>query len=204
MITEKQLRIFEVFAKKPFAEHTRKEIKLLSKEKSNNLLSIMINSLKKEGVILEKIVGKSGLLTLNLDNDLTYHYLALCNNYRMNHLVSLCIKTLKDELNSITPFYSVVIFGSYALGNQKKESDLDIAVFVHKENRKINASVNSTKLKTPLDLDVQVISRKEMIELLTNDDENLGKQIARKHMAVHNHHIFYDIVKEGMKNGFRA
>jgi hypothetical protein len=43
-----------------------------------------------------------------------------------------------------------------------------------------------------------------MIEMLTNDEENLGKQIARKHLAVHNHQIFYDIVKEGVKRGFHA
>ena len=34
MITEKQLKIFDVFAKKPFAQYTRKEIKEESKEKS--------------------------------------------------------------------------------------------------------------------------------------------------------------------------
>jgi hypothetical protein len=42
-----------------------------------------------------------------------------------------------------------------------------------------------------------------MIEMLLNDEENLGKQIARKHMNVYNHQIFYDILKEGIKNGFR-
>jgi len=33
MITKKQLKIFEVFAEKPFAEYTRSEIKKESKEK---------------------------------------------------------------------------------------------------------------------------------------------------------------------------
>ena len=32
MITKKQLKIFEVFAKKPFGEFTRKQIKKESKE----------------------------------------------------------------------------------------------------------------------------------------------------------------------------
>ncbi len=52
MITEKQLKIFGVFAKKPFAEYTRKEVKKQSKEKSNNALALAINLLKKEMVLI--------------------------------------------------------------------------------------------------------------------------------------------------------
>ena len=43
---------------------------------------------------------------------------------------------------------------------------------------------------------------KEFVEMLTNDEENLGKQIARKHLAVHNHQLFYGLMREGMRHGF--
>ncbi len=206
MITEKQLKLFEVFAKKPFAEYTRKQIKKQSNEKSNNSLALTVNSLKKEEVLIEKKVGKSGLLTLNLDNDLTYQYIALCNNQRMNNVVKLSIKRLKQEIGEVTNFYSLVIFGSYSIGEQKKASDLDVAVFIEREEmrKQVIASINSAKLKALLEIDAHVIPKAEMMEMLTNDEENLGKQIARKHLAVHNHQIFYDIIKEGMKRGFRT
>lgn len=205
MITEKQIKIFEVFAKKPFAEYTRKEIKKESKEKSNNTLALAINLLKKEEVLIEQKVGKSGLLTLNLENDLTFYYLALCNNKRINHLVQLALEILKKEIYENSLFYSAVIFGSYAIGEQKKDSDLDVAIFIESEEKRkqIEASINSAKLKSILKMDVHVISNAEMLEMLTNREENLGKQIARKHLAVHNHRIFYDILKEGIKHGFR-
>ena len=206
MITQKQLRIFEIFANKPFLEHTRNQIKEEAKEKSNNALAIAINLLKTEKVVLEKKVGRSGLLTLNLENDLTYYYLALCNNQKINPEVKLSIKRLKEEISSITPFYSIVIFGSYAIGKQKQTSDLDIAIFIDKDEKKkqIIAAINSAKLKAPLDIDAHAIPSAEMIEMLINNDENLGKQIAKKHLAVHNHQIFYDLIKEGMKHGFRV
>lgn len=197
--------IFEIFAKRPWAEYTRKQIKKDAKEKSNNALALAINLLKKEKVILEKKVGKSGLLTLNLENDLTYYYLALCNNQRINQEVAISIKKLKEEISPITPFYSLVVFGSYAVGEQKQTSDLDLAVFIDSDEKKkqIMASINSAKLKTPLEIDAHVIPKSEMVQMLINDDENLGKQIARKHLAVHNHQIFYDLIKEGMRHGFR-
>jgi len=205
MITEKQLKIFEVFAKKPFTEYVRKQIKKESKEKSNNTLALTINHLKKEEVIIEKKVGKSGLLTLNLNNDLTHQYIALCNHKRINNTIKTSLKILKEEISNITKFYSITIFGSYASGEQKQTSDLDVAIFIENDTlrKKIIASINSAKLKTPLNIDAHVITHAEMLEMLTNDDENLGKQIARKHLTIYNNQIFYEIIKEGMKHGFR-
>jgi len=206
MITEKQLKLFEVFAKRPFAEYTRKEVKQESKEKSNNSLASAVNLLKKEDVLMEKKIGKSGLLTLNLENDLTFYYLALCNNNRITHKVKLALESLKKEISEDAPFYSIVIFGSHAVGEQKKDSDLDVGIFIENEDKRnqIGALANSAKLKSVLEMDVHVIPRAEMIEMLTNKEENLGKQIARKHLAVYNHRIFYEIIKEGMKHGFRV
>ena len=205
MITEKQLKIFEVFAKKPFAEYTRKEVKKESKEKSNNALALVINLLKKEEVLLEKKIGKSGLLTLNLENDTTFYYLALCNYNRIARNVKPALEILEKEMSEETPFYCIVIFGSYSVGEQKKGSDLDVAVFIDNENirKQIEALANSATLKSVIEMDVHVIPRSEMIEMLTNNEENLGKQIARKHLAAYNHRIFYEIIKEGIKRGFR-
>ena len=205
MITKKQLKILEVFAKKPFAEYARKEIKKESKEKSNNALALAINSLKKEVVLIEKKIGKSGILALNLDNDITFYYLDLCNDFRIPHLADISLETLKKEIGEETPFFSIIIFGSYAVGEQEKGSDLDIAIFVESEDnrKKIESLANSAKLKSALEMDIHVIPKGEMIEMLTSKEENLGKQIARKHLAVYNHRIFYEIVKEGMRHGFR-
>jgi len=40
--------------------------------------------------------------------------------------------------------------------------------------------------------------------MLTNNEETLGKEIARKHLVAYNHKIFYDIINQGMKHGFRV
>jgi predicted nucleotidyltransferase len=205
MISEKQLKIFEIFAKKPFAEYTRKEVKAKSKEKSNNALALAINLLKKEEVLIEKKIGRSGLLNLNLENDATYYYIAISNNNRISNNIRPALEELKKEISEETPFYSIAIFGSYAVGEQKKDSDLDIAILIDNENirKKIVALTNSAKLKSTLEMDIHVIPRSEMIEMLMNKEENLGKQIARKHLTIYNHRIFYEIIKEGITHGFR-
>ena len=206
MITEKQLKIFEAFAKRPFAEFTRKQIKKDTKQKSNNALALTINRLKKEEILAERKIGKNGILTLNMANDLTVQYIALSNNKRLDKTAKTVITRINEEIAAITPFYSLTVFGSYAVNEQKESSDLDIAIFIETKNKQkqIEAALNSARMKTLIKIDSHIIPKKEMIEMLTNDEENLGKQIARKHLAVHNPQIFYEIIKEGIKHGFRA
>ena len=204
VLTEKQLEIFSVFVKQPFAELTRKQIKNEANEKSNNALSLAISQFRKENIIIEKKVGKSGLLKLNLRNDLSFFYIALANEKRIPKTAKETIERIKEEIERITPFYSLAIFGSYAISNQKQSSDLDIAIFIEdkKDIKKIEAAINSAKLKSLVEIDSHVITKSEFSEMLVNNEENLGKQIARKHLAVYNHSIFYDLVRDGVKHGF--
>lgn len=205
MLTDKQLDIFAVFAKYPFKEWTRQEIKSLAKEKSNNALSLAFSQFKEEDLLIEKKVGKSSLYALNSENDLMYYYIALSNEKRMKKIVKLSINYVIEEVRKITPFFSIVVFGSYSIQEEKKDSDLDVAIFIENKDyvKDITRILHDAKLKSVLALDAHVITRADMIEMLVNDEENLGKQIAKKHLAVHNHQLFYNLLKEGMKNGFK-
>ena len=205
MLTEKQLGIFTAFVKYPFKERTRQEIKSLAKEKSNNALSIAFSHFKDEDLLMEKKVGKSSLYSLNLENDLVYHYIALCNEKRMKKPVKTTIEYVKEEVRKTTPFFTIVVFGSYSVHEEKKDSDLDIAIFIegNEKVKEIKRNLKTAELKSVPKMDAHIITKNEMIEMLTNDEENLGKQIAKKHMATYNHQLFYDLMKEGIKNGFR-
>ncbi len=204
MITKKQLKIFQVFAKQPFAKLERKLIKQLTKEKSTNALTLALNQFLKEGIIKSAKVGKSYLYSLNLNNYLTYHYIALASYQRIEKNVKTTIQITKEELDKVTLFYSLVIFGSYAVQEQNRTSDLDIAIIIEEKNRreKVEIALNAAKQKSLIKIDSHIITKKELIEMLTNEEENLGKQIARKHLVLNNHEIFYKIVKEGIKHGF--
>lgn len=205
MLTNKQLEIFTVFVKFPYKEITRQEIKDLSKEKSNNALSIALNQFKKENLILERKVGKSSLFSLNFENNLIYYYIALCNDKRLKKMVKLSLNHVFEEVKKITSFFTIVVFGSYAIGKENKSSDLDIIIIIEDKSKikDIEINLSNATLKSIIGLDVHVIVCKDFIEMLINEEENLGKQIARKHLVVYNHQLFYDILNEGMKNGFR-
>ena len=51
-------------------------------------------------------------------------------------------------------------------------------------------------------IDGFVFTKAELLEMLADKDENLGKQIARKNLPVLNPNIFYTILSEGIRHGF--
>jgi predicted nucleotidyltransferase len=205
MLTDKQLDIFTAFVKFPFKERARQEVKVLSNEKSNNALSLAFSQFKKENLLVEQKVGKSSLYKLNLDNHLVYYYIALCNDKRLKQIVKFSLAEVFSEVKKVTSFFTIVVFGSYALGEEKKSSDLDVAIIIEDKSKvkDVERNLSSAELKSVIGLDAHVIVRDDFFEMLINDEENLGKQIAKKHLTVYNHQLFYDLVLEGVKNGFR-
>ena len=205
MLTESQLRIFEPLTKNMLKEYSIKEIKEYCGEKSNNALSLALKKFKDEDLVKERRVGRSLLYTLNIDNDLVFNYITLINTKNLPKSVLRAIERIKEDVEKHTSFFSIVIFGSYAIGKQTKDSDLDVAVFIEEENKRkmIETAIKSSELKTPLEIHSNVISKEEFLEMLKIDNENLGKQIARKHLSIYNSHIFYSLLKRGIKNGFR-
>ncbi len=204
MLTPKQIKIFEAFLRKPYQELTYKEIKEYSKEKSNSIIQNAVVKFLAENLVKKREVGNILLYLLNLENSTVFSYFDILIKEKTPHLVKGSLKIIREELSD-TEFISLVIFGSYAEGKQKETSDLDIAIFVNSAEDKKNCelSMRSAELKSILMIDAHIITKDEMLQMLKDKHENLGKQIAYKHLAVHNPMIFYSILKEGISNGFK-
>ena len=205
MLTKPQIRIFGQFLKNVFAEYTYKALKEMSKENSSDTFHSAIQKFKDEGLVNEKIIGKSKLYSIILSNEISYSYLAIASFGRLNKQVKSILQKLTEEMNKYTLFYSLVIFGSYSDGTRDKESDLDIAIIIEskKKEHEVKTAISSINKISIINLDCHVITKGEFLEMLKADYENLGKQIARKNLPVHNNYIFYAIIREGVKNGFR-
>lgn len=205
MLTESQLKIFEPLTRNMLKEYSIKEIKDGCNEKSNNALFLALKKFKEENLVRERRVGRSLIYTINANNGLVFNYMELINTKKLPKLALRTIERIKEDVEKYTSFFSIVIFGSYAIGKQTKDSDLDVAVFIEEESKRkiMESALKSSKLKTPLQIHGHVISKDEFLEMLNVDEENLGKQIARKHLSVYNSHIFYSLLKKGIKNGFR-
>jgi len=204
MLTPKQIRIFGAFLRKPYKEWTYTEIKEYSNEKSNSMVQKAIVKFTAEDLVLKRDVGNVFLYSVSLENSNVFAYFNILINENLPQVVKKSLKIIQEELSSIK-FVSMVIFGSYAEGKQKERSDLDIAILVNSTEDKKNCelAMKSAELKSVLQIDAHIITKREMLQMLKDKQENLGKQIARKHLAIHNPRIFYSIISEGINNGFK-
>ena len=191
MLTKKQLQILDVFQKNEFKELAWNKVKELTKETSSSIIQNAIKAFLHEKLITENRIGTSKLYKVNHKNNKIYNYFETYNKESLPEQVLKSIKELEESLDKHTSFYSIVIFGSYAHGKQKKDSDLDVAVF------------KSMEIKSLIKIHGHAITKDEFLEMLKVDYENLGKEIARKHLIIHNPAIFYSLIKEGEKHGFK-
>ena len=200
MLTKKQLEIFAIF--KLFREYTYNELKTIAKQNSNSIMQNAIKAFKEENLINERQIANIKLYSLNHNNDVIYSYLSL--TIKLPKQIQKAVDILKQEIEKYTLLYSLVIFGSYANSNYKKNSDLDIAIIIPNKNKNIKIAINSAEDKIIPELDTHIILREEFLEMLKQDSPNLGKEIARNNIVVYNNTYFYKLILLGINNGFKA
>jgi len=65
---------------------------------------------------------------------------------------------------------------------------------------RIIPEINSVKRKSLKEIDSHVFTRKEFLEMLKDEKENLGKEIVRKHTVVYGLGNFYNLILKEVKN----
>lgn len=204
MLTPKQVEVLGAFLLQPYRELSYVEIKRYTKGRSNSVVQSALAAFLEEGVVSKRLVGRIPVYKPVLSTPLTLAYFQVLVRRRFSKVVSRSLKLVSEGLAGV-PFKSVVVFGSYAGGTQTEKSDLDIAVFVRTSDdvALCKSGLYAAKNKSLLELDAHVITAAEMKEMLLADYENLGKQIACKHLAVQNAEVFYSLLDEGSSHGFK-
>lgn len=201
MITKKQLQMLNVFRKNLYKEMTFNAIKKELKETSNSKIQKALGDFEKEEIVKVRKVGRSNLYSLNLSNNKTYSYLNLLNLELRPSMPLKVLYKIQNAALKVTEFFSLIVFGSYAAGKATKSSDLDVAIII--ENASVKKSmipyIETIKRRELIGIHYEVFTRKEFIEMLKIEEENVGKQIARNHIILYNPISFYKMISQGKK-----
>ena len=199
MLTKKQIEILKVFKENPYKSLSFSELKRELRESSTSKLQKTIKDFKKENLINITNVGRTTLISLNFNNNKLFDYFSIFNSEFQNIPLDV-LYNLQEGILKQTEFFSLIVFGSYAKGKEKKNSDLDIAVIVESEDvkKKIIPIINSVKRKSVNEVHDMVFTRDEFLEMLGQDEENVGKEIARNNFVFYGLINFYKLIsKEG-------
>ena len=204
MIQNEKLKLLNAWRSNPFAEFSISEIMEISKKNTKTWVFTALKELVKAKILSSKRKGNLDIYSLNLHNPLTIQFL---NYLETQENINFPKMDIISEIIEKVPIknYSLIVFGSYANNKQTKTSDIDICLLIDdKETEKrIKPYLNEIKLNYPTKIDEHYITFEDFVKMLLREEENLGKQIFRKHKTFYNADIYYQLIKEAYKNGFR-
>ncbi len=160
------LRVLKVFFEEPLTVHFIKEISRKIKLAPPSV-RIYINDLKSQKLIIVKNTKPFAGLVSNRENEDFLYYKKIYNLYTLKELNKFLIKTFWPKL--------IVLFGSYARGEDVEASDIDIFI-LSKVKKEINLERFENQLKRKINL------------LIVDNLKKLDKSILKK---IHNGIILY-------------
>jgi len=200
-ITKNQLKIIELFRKQLFLKASIREIMKKIKSKSYQRVYEAVETLNKKNILVSENIGNTRLISLSLSREsiLTLSFLDEKQGIKSpNYSEILNIREISD--------YLILVAGSYASGKFNKKSDMDLVVIVPDKENIVSLQKlieNRTMLLIP-NIHLYVFRKKDFIEMLTTKEENYGKEIVKKNIILKNAHIFYELVKEAVENGYKG
>lgn len=198
---EEKFNTLNLFRKNLLSEFT---INGIMKQLKKSSYSWTYNTLMKLKPFFNvKKIGKTYSFSINLENPETTAILAYLDK---KEALSKVIPTADKIVASVSKkniFFSLLVTGSYATSTQRKDSDLDIIIIVDKEENKkeIKPYVTEITRLEPLEVDLHLFTKEEYYTMLTNNQENFGKESFRKHLLFYGIEGYYQIIKEAIKNG---
>lgn len=200
MLTKKQLEILGVFKKECFSSLTFKQIKEQSKQKSNNIVQIALKEFYTENIITTTEIGDITTYQLNLNNNLTLSYLNITNELEISRkkIPAEILREIQKKISKYTEFFILIVFGSYAKDKTTEKSDLDLAIIVESQQTKIEITpfLETIKRREIKQIDYHIFTRKEFLEMLNVDYENIGKQIYKHNLIYYGFILYHNMIMQ--------
>lgn len=204
MISNKKIKLLETWKINPFAGYGVAEIMKISKKRTKPWVFNALRQLTKNKLLLSKRKGNLDIYSLNFNNPFLIQmlqYLEAQNSLDFPQLDIIAEAITKVPIKN----YCLLVFGSYAGKKQTKSSDLDICFLLENKQveKKIRPYLNEVKLNHTINIDEHYITFDDFVKMLLREEENLGKQIFSKQKLFYNADIYYQLIKEAHKHGFR-
>lgn len=164
------------------------------------LVHTSVQRLVKRKIITKQKYGKTQLCEINLAEAISDLMLVEQQRthqfFEKNTGIKLLVQEIMEKIEN--PYYTLIIFGSYAKGTQHQQSDIDILMIVPTKEqmgeteRTIHSITSIKPFKTHL-LIVTTADFKEMVE--SRESLNVGKEVVKNHIIAYGAEAFYNMLE---------
>ncbi len=103
---------------------------------------------------------------------------------------------LNDALNAATPFFIMIVFGSYAKGTETKASDLDL-LLITPSKKEIAVIEHAAQQYTKVKKSVMVVDMQSFTEMIKNPKIlNVGNEARKYYIILYGAEQYYQLVKQ--------
>lgn len=141
-------------------------------------------------LVMKNKKGNTTLIEVKARNPIVTPYMALSSYEEKKEAVRK--QALLKEIDQIETSSIVVVFGSYAKGKQRKDSDLDLLV-INKRGEK-DMSFSKLELIYRKKINPIYVSESEFKDMLGDEEENVGKQALKHNIVLKGHERFWELV----------
>lgn len=186
-VNNKSFEILSLFTKGYDKEYYIREVERLVKISSRTAL-LALDDFEKSGILESKSRGKIKNYYIK-KSSLSREFFILAEQYKKvrfferNHLVREIFDKIDNFLDGL-----VIVFGSYAKGKEKKDSDLDLFIIGNCNNKKIKAVGKKYGIEINIKKYPMEIFEKEM------NEDYLLKEILENHILIKNGENFVNKV----------
>jgi len=159
----------------------------------NNLLE-----LERKEIIIKQPVPPAQIISLNEHAPLELFVdieFKIKDNFLQKH--SWAKLMLKDVLRNIsTPFFILMVFGSYAKGSQDEKSDLDLLMVVNEKKEIKDAEKAMQNIYTKVKKSIHAVDLGNFREMLQNPGKlSIGNEAKKHHILLYGIEEYHQIIK---------
>lgn len=179
----KELTILNLYLKDFQAEYYLREISKITKiplKTTQDCLKLLEN----KGILRSSMHGKNRYFSLNLYNIITKYHLMMAEIYNTELFIDKypLIKLFLKEIYNDTP---LIVFGSYAKFQARKDSDFDLLI--------IGKKIEIPSHVLPYKLHRIEISPSSLKKLL-KQQETFIKEVEQSHVIINNHSYYINMM----------
>ncbi len=206
MLMEKH-KVMEPFLDVPWEELTFKEVKKRTGKSSKSYLYNTLEEFVDREVLEKKKVGRTSVYRLKLELRKVQSIAGMAAEWIGWNRENIPNKDLERISPKIpTAFHSLIVTGSYARGEETKDSDLDVVVICPDgtDTQEVYAELrHECEMNIPT-IHLYAFTASEFYQMLVNREENFGKETVRNSLVLSGGSEYYRIINEAIKNGFQG
>ncbi|MDI6738456.1 MAG: nucleotidyltransferase domain-containing protein [Nanoarchaeota archaeon] len=196
--------IVGVFLTAPWKKLTFSEVKKAYGSKSKSYVYGILKKLVSQGILCEEKAGNVLLYSLNLGSLKAQVYAGMAAEHKAwsnKHIPCNDLEKLKNKIH--TPFYILIITGSYAKGRQKRDSDIDVVIICDDkaEPKMFYAELRHLCEMNIPEIHLYTFKKTEFLAMLLDSKANYGKETAKNCLVFAGGREYYAIINEAVRNG---